>query len=91
MFIHSVFHSKDMICYLSLLLVNSGRFQFQLTSFVFTAVLLVGLMVIKHGCHMFLARTGNLEGDVFFSYSWRSPNGLTMPPTLFKASNITSI
>ena len=75
---------NDIICYFSSFLFNSGRFQ--LTSTLSTTVLPVELMAIKHDCHMFHACTGNLKGDVLLI-----PGASPMRPTLFKASNNTSV
>ena len=59
----SFLHNKDIFCYFSSFLVDSGRFH--LTSTASTAFLIVELVVIKHGRHMFHARTGSLEGEGF--------------------------
>ena len=85
----SVFlHNKEIFCYFGSCLVNSGRFQFTRT--VSTTFLLVELVVIKHGRHVVSCSYRQPRGGCF-SYSWRSPKGCAMHPTLLKASNITSI
>ena len=68
-------HNKDILSYFSSLLADSVHFQ--LTSTISTTVLLVELMMIKHGITKFHVGIGNFEGDVFL-----------IP---VKASNITGI
>ena len=79
---------KGIICYFSLLLVNQDHFQ--LTSTVSRTLLLVELMVIKHGHHIVASSYWRPRGGCF-SYSWHSLMSCAMPPTLFNASNIPSI
>ena len=81
-------HNKDIFCCFGSFLVDSGRFQ--LTSSTSTTFLLVELVVIKHGRHVVSCLYRQPRGGCF-SYSWRSPKGCAMPPTLFGVSNITSI
>ena len=77
-------HYKDIICHFSLFLVNSGHFQ--LTNTLSTTVLLVELMVIKHGNHIVSDSYWQPRGGCF-PYFWRGPKGCAMHPTLFKAPN----
>ena len=86
-FISFFLHNKDIFCYFGSFLVYSGRFQ--LASTISTTFLLVDLMVIKHGHHIISCSYWQPWGGCF-SDSWCSPSGCAVPPTLLRASNITS-
>ena len=86
-FISFFLQNKNTIYHFSSLLVNSCHFQ--LTSTLSSTVLLVELMAIKPGCHVVSCSYWQPWGW-YFSYSWCSPKGCAMCPTLFKASNIVT-
>ena len=82
--VHSLvfIHDKAIICYFCSLLVNSRYFP--LTSTVSTTVLLVALMVIKHGHHTLKPRSLTRWVNVVSCSYWQPRGGC-------KASNIASI
>ena len=81
--IHQFFmHNKDIFCYFGSFLVYSGLFQ--LTSLYIYDILLVDLVVIKHGCHSFILVSAASRWMFFIHF-------FSLPPTLFEVSSITSI